>query len=190
HLPEDSQRHLTLIQQRAARLRTLLDDLLQYSRAGRRPEDVEYVSASQLIAEIVTELNVPPGFNVEFDPDLPAFQTLKTPLWHILQNLIGNAIKHHDRADGHIRISCVEADRCYRFTVADDGPGIDPAFHDRVFMMFETLRPRDQVEGSGMGLAIIKKILDAYGGTITLESTPGEGAAFRFDWPRMGVPDG
>ncbi|MBX3180462.1 MAG: PAS domain S-box protein [Candidatus Hydrogenedentes bacterium] len=186
YLPEDSLRHLTQIQQRAARLRTLLDDLLQYSRAGRKLEDAEQVSTSQLIAEIVTDLNAPPGFRVEYDPDLPVFYTLKTPLRHILQNLIGNAIKHHNRAGGLIRVLCVEEENCYRFTVADDGPGIDPAFHDRVFMMFETLRSRDQVEGSGMGLAIVKKILDTFGGSIHLESVPGAGAAFEVEWPRTG----
>lgn len=185
HLPEESRRHLALIQQRAVRLKTLLDDLLQYSRAGRRPEDIKWTSTSDLIADIIADLNVPPGFKIAFAPNLPEFPTMTTPLRHVLQNLISNAIKHHDRTDGHIEVSCCEEATCYHFTVADDGPGIDAAFHDRIFQMFETLRPRDQVEGSGMGLAIIKKILDTYGGTITVDSSPGAGTAFQFNWPRM-----
>jgi len=189
HLPEASQRHLSLIQKRAIRLKTLLDDLLQYSRAGRKPEDVEHVSVSGMVEEIISDLNPPPGFTIDCPPDLPAFMTMKIPLRHILQNLIGNAIKHHDRDDGQIKIRCNEGDTNFHFEVRDNGPGIEKAYHDRIFLMFETLRPRDQVEGSGMGLAIIKKLLDTYGGTIAVESELGSGTTFRFEWPKMPNPE-
>jgi signal transduction histidine kinase len=97
---------------------------------------------------------------------------------------VANAIKHHDKATGNITISTVDLGEMVEFTVADDGPGIDPAFHERIFQMFQTLRPRDQVEGSGIGLAVVEKIVTSVGGTIQVESALGQGAAFRFTWPR------
>ena len=102
----------------------------------------------------------------------------------MLRNLIGNAIKHHDRAVGHIEISAVEHGDHVEFVVSDDGPGIPPEYHEEIFRMFSTLKPRDVVEGSGMGLAMVRKILENRGGTIHVESAEGRGATFRFTWPR------
>lgn len=183
-LPETSRRHLDQILQRVGRLRTLLDDLLQFSRAGRRETGLETVRIGELLDDVISLLNPPRGFRVVVDPDMPTIETFRPPLQHIFQNLIGNAIKHHDRDMGEIRIHAVRQGDGYAFTVEDDGPGIDPAFHERVFMMFETLRPRDQVEGSGMGLAIIRKLVETYGGRIHLQSTPGAGSSFTFTWPK------
>jgi signal transduction histidine kinase len=135
----------------------------------------------------VSLLNPPPGIQVEVGENMPVLETFRTPLQQVLQNLIGNAIKHHDRPECLIRVTAEEAGPWWSFTVADDGPGIDPAFHDRIFMMFETLRPRDHVEGSGMGLAIIRKLVETYGGHITLESDLGKGSRFTFTWPRETV---
>jgi PAS domain S-box-containing protein len=186
-LPEGSRRHLGQIQQRVHRLQTLLDDLLQYSRAGRREVGLETVAMDGLVRDVVSLLNPPPGIQVEVGENMPVLETFRTPLQQVLQNLIGNAIKHHDRPECLIRVTAEEAGPWWSFTVADDGPGIDPAFHDRIFMMFETLRPRDHVEGSGMGLAIIRKLVETYGGHITLESDLGKGSRFTFTWPRETV---
>jgi signal transduction histidine kinase len=118
---------------------------------------------------------------------MPTLYTYSAPLETVLRNLVANAIKHHDKPTGHIRISAgapvANVDSMVEFAVADDGPGIDPAFHDRIFQMFQTLRPRDQVEGSGIGLAVVEKIVTSVGGTVRVESTPGEGATFLFTWP-------
>lgn len=183
-LPESSRRHLDQIQQRVHRLQTLLDDLLQYSRAGRRETGLETVEVSGLTRDVITLLNPPPGFRIDIGASMPVLETFRTPLQQVLQNLIGNAIKHHDREEGLIQVNAEEIGKWWSFTVADDGPGIDPAFHDRIFMMFETLRPRDRVEGSGMGLAIIRKLVETYGGQITVDSEVGKGARFTFTWPR------
>jgi signal transduction histidine kinase len=91
--------------------------------------------------------------------------------------------KHHDRQDGAITVSCETSPTHYVFRIADDGPGIAPDFHEKIFMMFETLKPRDKVEGSGMGLAIVKKLLGACGGNIQVTSTIDEGTTFEFTWP-------
>jgi len=183
-LPDESKRHLQQIQQRAARLKTLLTDLLDYSRAGRLETAVTCFRVRDLVDDVLVMLQPPETFRMDISPNLPELESVQTPLRHIFHNLIGNAIKHHDREEGVITIDCLEEDDFYRFTVADDGPGIEAAFHERIFLMFETLRPRDQVEGSGMGLAIIKKSLETYGGTISVQSAPGEGTTFHFTWPR------
>ena len=115
---------------------------------------------------------------------MPKLLATRTPLETVLRNLINNAIKHHDRADGHVHIVAEEHDDFVEFCVIDDGPGIHPQYHERIFELFQTLKPRDQVEGSGMGLAIVKKTVENYGGSITVESTEGEGATFRFTWPK------
>jgi signal transduction histidine kinase len=107
------------------------------------------------------------------------------PLQQILMNLINNAIKHHDKRNGTIEIMVEDNDTDYVFAVKDDGPGIPEQFHDRIFKIFQTLKPRDQVEGSGMGLAMVKKNVEVLGGTISLESSEGQGSIFRFTWPKQ-----
>ena len=116
---------------------------------------------------------------------MPTLFTYAVPLETVLRNLVGNAIKHHNKPEGNVVISATELDGMVEFAVADNGPGIDPAFHDRIFQMFQTLRPRDQVEGSGIGLAVVDKIVTSAGGTVRVESAPGQGAIFRFTWPRQ-----
>jgi signal transduction histidine kinase len=106
------------------------------------------------------------------------------PLETVLRNLMGNAIKHHHRADGCIRVTAIDLVDQVEFRIADDGPGIAPSFHERIFELFQTLQPRDQVEGSGMGLAIVKKTVESLGGSITVDSDVGTGAMFRFTWPK------
>jgi signal transduction histidine kinase len=103
----------------------------------------------------------------------------------VLRNLIGNAVKHHHREDGRIVIRTRDLGDWLEFLVEDDGPGIHPMYHKRIFELFQTLHPRDQVEGSGMGLAIVKKLVESQGGIIELDSAEGKGARFRFTWPKL-----
>ncbi len=105
------------------------------------------------------------------------------PLQQVLYNLINNAIKHHDREEGEIEVDVARTEDGVRFSVRDDGPGIPAEFHERIFEMFHTLKPRDQVEGSGMGLAVVKKTVERFGGVITVASEGGRGTEFSFTWP-------
>lgn len=102
------------------------------------------------------------------------------PLQQILINLIGNACKHHHRNNGCIEVTVEDAGTCYAFAVKDDGPGIPAQFHSHFFEMFKTLKPRDQVEGSGLGLAMVWKNVEAFCGVLQLESAEGKGSTFRF----------
>jgi signal transduction histidine kinase len=188
-LPEASRQHLTRMQQRVRRMEKLLEDLLDYSRAGRIGHQPEVVNVQRLVREAVELIAPPEKFDVRIASDLPELVAPRIPLEQIFRNLIGNAVKHHDRADGHIAIGWSDRGDSVEFSVADDGPGIAPEHHERVFRMFSTLKPRDDLEGSGMGLALIKKLLNAAGGSIRLESD-GRGAIFRFAWPRSGAGSG
>ncbi|PQO41743.1 hypothetical protein C5Y97_03215 [Blastopirellula marina] len=189
-LPEDSVRHIELMQQRILRMENLLDDLLQYSRIGRTNQEIQEVDTGKLIISIVDSLQCPTSMQIEIGSEMPVFNTMKVPLDLTLRNLVQNAIKHHDREDGHIRITSQDAGAFYEFTVQDDGPGIPAEFHERVFKMFETLRPRDTVEGSGMGLSIVKKTVEAINGQVKLESEVGQGTTFRILWPKVLVKEG
>ena len=99
-------------------------------------------------------------------------------------NLVSNAIKHHDRQEGRVTLALEDDGEMLAFVVADDGPGVPAQYHDKVFEMFRTLKPRDQVEGSGMGLAMVRKNVEMAGGMVTIESSQGQGAKFRFTWPK------
>ncbi|MFT4763272.1 MAG: PAS domain S-box-containing protein [Oleispira sp.] len=181
---EETKSHLALLQSRTARLEKLLDDLLTYSRIGNHLGDIEQTDVRELVQTLFQLLDPPPEFELKLDDQLPIFNTLSTPLEVIFRNLIGNAIKHHDRPNGIISISAIECDSYYQFSIANDGPGIDPKHHEQIFEMFKTLRPRDEVEGSGMGLSIIKKMLDYHGQKISVSSSGERGVSFSFSWPK------
>ncbi len=183
-IPPVCQEHLALLQQRIGRMERLLDDLLEYSRVGRVAHKPERIDTAALVKDTVALLAPPGSFTVEVGP-LPALTTYRAPLEQVFRNLIGNAIKHHHNGSGKIEVFAGESHgKLEEFIVRDDGPGIEEKYHDQVFEMFQTLKPRDQVEGSGMGLALVKKIVETRGGTVHLESSPGKGTTIRFTWPR------
>jgi len=182
-LDEQTREYLHLLHNRTQRLEQLLNDLLAYSRVGRKHGDIKTVDIGPLSAELFRLLNPPPGFTLACDENLPSLNTLAVPLEQILRNLINNAIKHHDKTTGTIRISAKPTANGFDFAVADDGPGIAPAQQQRIFGIFQTLKPRDEVEGSGMGLAIVKKLLDNYHCQIHVESDGIRGTIMHFNWP-------
>ncbi len=165
-------------------LEKLLDDLLAYSRADRYQYTLGKVDVTLLLDDIVRLVTPPQGFAVSAQTPLPVLITQKVPLETVLRNLVNNAIKHHDRSNGQVWVAVQELGEFLEFSVSDDGPGIAPEFHDRIFQIFQTLKPRDQIEGSGMGLAMVKKIVESRNGRIIVTSAPGQGATFRFTWPK------
>lgn len=183
-LPLTSQQHLELLRSRVKRMEDLLNGLLAYSRADRYLGEAEPVDIRRLVEGIIELLAPPESFTITVQPKMPVINTLRVPLETVLRNLIGNAIKHHHRPDGRVQVSAEERGDLIEFIVKDDGPGIAEIFHGRVFMIFQTLQPRDQVEGSGMGLAIVKKTVESRGGKISLISSEGQGATFCFTWPK------
>ncbi|MEO1525118.1 MAG: PAS domain S-box protein [Planctomycetota bacterium] len=182
-LPQESRTHLQMMRDRVERLNELLTDLLRYSRAGTEDGDVVEVDSGELIDAVVDLLSGPPEFQVRRDSEMPVLRTVKAPIEQVFFNLIGNAIKHRESDSGMVTISGSEENGWVTFRVEDTGIGIDPAFHSRIFEMFTTLRPRDEVEGSGMGLAMVHKLVHSVGGRVWIDSEPGRGAAFSFTWP-------
>ena len=186
HLSAETQENMDLLRSRVRRMDKLLDDLLEYSRIGRETDDrhTEAISGTVLMENILGLLSPPEGFVVDASSSLAGIQVFRMPLQQILINLISNAIKHHDRKAGRIEVSVEDLGADLRFSVKDDGPGIPPQYHEKIFKMFQTLKPRDQVEGSGMGLAMVRKHVDVAGGELKLESAVGQGSTFSFTWPK------
>ena len=182
-LDEASRADLDLMRSRVNRMEGLLDGLLAYSRIGRKESQAVDVGTSDVVSEAVHLLDPPPGFEVVTDPDMPVVRAPRVAVELVFRNLISNALKHHDQDAGLIHISHRLTDECVEFAIRDDGPGIADEFSDQVFQMFRTLKPRDVVEGSGMGLAMVKKTLESFGGGITLDPHQGRGATFRISWP-------
>jgi signal transduction histidine kinase len=175
--------NLKLLQGRATRLQVLLDELLAYSRVGRVGSPVEDVDIAEVVRDVAALLAPPAGFVVACEGEMPVLRTHRTPLRVVLENPIGNALKHHDRAAGRVTVAMRMADGVVEFRVGDDGPGIPPRFHNRFFAMFQTLANRDSVESSGIGLAIVKKMVLRHGGEVRVESAPpARGATFVFTW--------
>lgn len=183
HLSEENNQQMRLLRSRVQRMEEMINGLLQYSRVGRTESRYETIFVDSLLAEVIDSLDPPGGFRVEVGPDMPTMQGEAVLLRQVFANLIGNAIKHHHRAEGHIAVTAIPKGNFYEFAVKDDGPGIASAFHDKIFVIFQTLQARDTLESTGIGLSIVKKIVESQGGTIAVESEEGSGTTFRFTWP-------
>jgi signal transduction histidine kinase len=183
--------NLKLLDGRVTRMQKLLDGMLAYARVGRSEAPMEDVDIAELVDTIVCMLELPPGFTVTCEGEMNIIRTYRMPIQMILKNLITNALQHHDRSEGHVAVSMRLADGMAEFCVQDDGPGIPARFHDRIFVMFQTLQSRDDTESSGIGLAMVKKQVIENGGEIWIEGSPlDRGTCFMFTWmlARPGLP--
>ncbi|MEN8764022.1 MAG: CHASE domain-containing protein [Thiogranum sp.] len=183
-LTETTREQLELLRDRVKRMNALIEGLLEYSRIGRTEQSVENVDVADLLTEIVDSLSPPQEFSVDIAPDMPTLKTDRLQLYQVFANLISNSIKHHGGKQGHIWIKVSDKGDFYQFTVKDDGPGIAPEYHEKVFMMFQTLETKDYGTDTGIGLALVRKIVQEHGGSIKLKSQEGKGARFRFTWPK------
>lgn len=184
-IPSENQEQLALLQSRVRRMDCFIAGLLNYSRAGRDTQGVVCVSTQGLLDEVIENLSYPSDFQIVTDVSLvPKLTTHKLLLQQVLSNLIGNAVKYHDRPDGRVTITATVEGQKAVFSVADDGPGIDPDYHEAIFDLFQTLSSRDDVESTGIGLSVVKKVVEREGGQISVCSALGEGSTFTFTWPR------
>ena len=183
----ESAEHMRLLQGRVHRMEALIDGILNYSRAGRVRTAAEPVDTGALVGEVVELLAPGEGVEVEVAPDMPTLEAERVPLQQVFMNLISNAVKYAraERPDVKVRVEWRPVRDAYEFTVADNGPGIAPEYHERIWGIFQTLQARDKVEGTGIGLSVVRKIVESRGGEVWLRSVPGEGAAFHFTWPRV-----
>ncbi|HEY9850370.1 MAG TPA: PAS domain S-box protein [Leptolyngbyaceae cyanobacterium] len=184
HLTGDTKHQMDLLRGRVHRMEALIQGILEYSRVGRVKTAKELVDVGVMLENAIASLAPPPTFTITVESEMPVFTTERLLLEQVFTNLISNAIKHHNRPDGTVTISCQNKGEFYEFVVRDDGPGIAPQYHEKVFVIFQTLLARDRVENTGIGLSLVKKIVEDKGGNICLESEVDRGATFRFTWPK------
>ncbi|MEO8885148.1 MAG: PAS domain S-box protein [Mucilaginibacter sp.] len=167
----------------AKRMRQIILDLLEFSRVGRAADDLEEVNFNRVVTDImalyrkrIAEKKATIIFN-----KLPVIRTLAVPIRQVFQNLISNGLKYQYKdTPPHIEISCGEDDHFWQFCVKDNGIGIEAEYFDKIFIIFQRLHNKDEYSGTGMGLAVTKKIIENLGGKIWVESKEGEGSAFYF----------
>ncbi|HAT6830697.1 TPA: PAS domain S-box protein [Legionella pneumophila subsp. pneumophila] len=179
-----SRKNLQLLRERTRRMSGMIDGLLQYARAGRVNMEVEWVDTKELIQEIIDILNHDEQFAIIIHGSMPQLPTAKLLLSQVFSNLIANSMKHHHCKTGTIEIGVLDKGTFYEFFVADDGPGIEPVYFEKIFRIFQTLKSKDEAETTGIGLTIVKKIVESQNGKIEVDSELGKGARFSFTWPK------
>lgn len=183
-LDAENRRQMELLRGRVHRMEALINGILEYSRIGRVAVEPEEVDTGALLAEVVDSLAIPPGFTVSIGEEMPRLIAPRVRLGQVFANLIGNAVKYNDKVEGRVTISAAERGDFHLFAVVDNGPGIAPQFHEKIFQIFQTLQSRDSFESTGVGLTLVKKIVEEQGGEIRVDSAEGKGATFRFTWPK------
>jgi PAS domain S-box-containing protein len=183
----ENKEQMELLRGRVHRMEALIDGILQYSRAGRVKARPESIDTGALVTDVVELMAPPKGIKIQVAPDMPTVSAEKVPLQQVFMNLIGNAIKHTGKNNPLIDVSWKDAGPFVEFAVGDNGQGIAPQYHERIFGIFQTLEARDKVEGTGIGLSVVQKIVDAKGGRVWVESEVGRGARFKFLWPKVEI---
>lgn len=184
-LDEETAELMRLLRLRVFRLDSIIlgADAYLSVRQNRLP-DLEWVDVHQLLTDIIGSLTTSPPFQFEVLPDMPTLWTERAPLQQVFLNLINNAIFHHNNEAGHIKIGITEQENHCQFFVTDDGPGIHPDYHEKIFDIFKTLTPKDKKESSGVGLALVRKILQRRDCQVWVKSAEGQGSTFYFTWPK------
>jgi signal transduction histidine kinase len=183
-LPENTRKDFLMLRNRVLRMENLIRGILEYSKAGKANINNELIDMNLFLSDLVQALQIKQGFAVDIQVGLPVIRGERIFLEQVFSNLISNAVNHHHRQNGLVEITCKDIGNYYEFTVADDGPGIDPQFHEKIFVIFQRMETRDKHEGTGIGLSIVKKIIEEKGGNIQVDSAPGKGSKFIFSWPK------
>jgi signal transduction histidine kinase len=161
-------------------MHSLIEGVLAYSRIGRQREETGLYDTEPILANVLDSLGYPQHVKIKITTPLPQIQCNPNRISQVFQNLIDNAIKYNDKAICRINISCREYKYSYRFCVRDNGLGIDEKYHRKIFDIFQTLHNRDSSENTGIGLTMVKKIIELYGGKVYVRSTKGKGSSFYF----------
>jgi two-component system sensor kinase FixL len=188
-LGEQANEQMNLLLDRVERMYNLIDGVLQYSRAGRTEEQMVQVNLDTFIPEAIDMLVPPENISITIENNMPVIKCAETHVMQLFQNLLSNAIKYMDKPKGQIKVGCVEQDGFWKFSIADNGPGIEEKNFEKIFKMFQALSVSEEFEGTGVGLTVAKKIVELYGGNIWVESQIGKGSTFYFTLPKqeMGV---
>lgn len=182
NLSDESKKRLQMLQSRIKRMNGLINGILAYSRAGNLQTDIDEIDLNVLLLEIIDGIGNPDNVTLRIPEPLPTIKTNMTVIGQVFSNLITNAIKHSDKEKIEIELSYKKTMNGYQFSVSDNGPGIAEEYHEKIFDLFQTLKPKDEVDSSGVGLALIKKSVEAADGSVYVSSSPDQGCVFTFSW--------
>ncbi|MBI5570205.1 MAG: hypothetical protein HY914_09700 [Desulfomonile tiedjei] len=185
-LNTDGKEMLDLLLSRLDRMHNLLEGILQYSRIGRLKEKEIEVDVDAVVRQVIDSISPRDGIQIAIEKRLPIIKGEQTRVEQVFHHLIDNAVRFMDKPDGLVKIACEDAGVFWQFSVADNGPGIDEAYHEKIFRIFQTLSARDEVETTGVGLTLVKKIVEVNGGRIWLVSAEGQGSTFFLTMPKKG----
>ena len=182
-MTDSSRKHLAQLRSRVGRMGAIVDGILAFARVGQARAQPEGVDLGDLVRDVIDLIQPPEGAVIQIAPGMPAARVQRRLLEQVFANLIGNAIKYARRPDPRIDVGVAETGSLFEFWVTDNGPGIAPQFHNRIWSLFQRLESQDEIEGTGVGLALVKKIVEGQGGCVRVESQAGHGATFHFSWP-------
>ncbi len=184
-LGDQANEQMNLLLERVERMYSLIEGTLQYSRTGRSQEKQVQVELHKFVPEIINMVVPPENITVTIENELPVIECEETHIMQLFQNLLSNAIKYMDKPQGWIKVGVVEQDGFWKFSVADNGPGIEKKHFEKIFKIFQALPTSPNFEGTGVGLTVAKKIVELYEGRIWIESKVGEGSTFFFTLPKQ-----
>jgi len=184
-LGDQANEQMNLLLERVERMYSLIEGALQYSRASHAEEKQIQVNLNNFVPEIINMVVPPENITVTIENELPVIECEEVHIMQVFQNLLSNAIKYMDKPQGWIKIGCVEQDGFWKFSVADNGPGIEKKHFEKIFKIFQALPTSPYFEGTGVGLTVAKKIVELYDGKIWVESKVGEGSTFFFTLPKQ-----
>ena len=182
---EQGKEKVRLLVTRAVQMSALIDDILRYSRLGHDGMKKERVDFNTLLSEVISGIDPPENIEITVENELPVLMCERTQILQVFQNLLSNAVKYMDKSRGQIIIDCVEQDAFWEFSVTDNGSGIEKRHYERIFKLFQTLSPCDGIENTGIGLSIVKKIVEQSGGSVCVKSEVGKGSTFVFTLPKQ-----
>jgi len=184
---EQGKEQVRMLVSRAKRMSALIDNIMQYSRLGHNDQEKQQVDLNTVLSEVIVSIAPPENIEITIENELPTLMCTKKHIVQVFQNLLGNAVKYMDKPKGKIQVGCIPEDGFWKFSVADNGPGINQKYSEKIFRIFQTLSPRDKTENTGIGLSIAKKIIELNAGNIWVESELGRGSTFFFTLPKSSV---
>lgn len=182
-MSDESKKYFFLLKGRVHRMEALINSILTYSRAGKTAESQTKLEATDLVTNVLNNCDIPENCTILIDDQLPKVTANRKDFYEVLNVFITNAINHNTSIEPIVNITGGLKGSFAEFCIADNGPGIDAEYHEKVFTIFQTLERRDDVENIGAGLAIGKKIVEDYGGATWVQSEKGNGSKFYFTWP-------
>jgi len=184
-LDKKGKENLTMLRERSEKMNSMIQGILEYSRVGRTEEKAGQIDLNNLVEEVIDLLAPPDNIKIAVENKLPKYTADRTRLTQVFQNLLSNAIKYVDKTEGLIKIGCEEEEDYWKFYISDNGPGIEEKYFDQIFKIFHTLGAKSTDKSTGIGLTIVKKIIDLYEGKIWIESKTGKGTTFYFTLPKQ-----